>query len=104
MMDKFVSPEPVPNPHERELLDLLIEECAEVIQRATKMDRFGVLEAQPGHDNNRVRLSLEVGQLFEVIERCRMAEILDSCAVMAGQIEKRGKLRKYMQTEGPGND
>lgn len=46
---KFVSPSPQPTAHQREVAVVLIEECgeivlecAQVIQRATKLLRFGV--------------------------------------------------------------
>lgn len=36
-----------------ELLDLLIEECAEVIQAATKAKRFGPMRSWPGYNGER---------------------------------------------------
>lgn len=64
------------------LLDLLMEECAEVIQRASKQLRFGRDEVQPG-------------QQAANHERLR-DEILDVlCAVRA--IERAGQIEKIMQ-------
>jgi len=40
-MDKFVSPCPPPTAREREIAEIIIEECAEIQQRATKLLRFG---------------------------------------------------------------
>lgn len=52
-----------------ELLVLLIEECAEVIQAATKCLRFG-FDVDHGVDygNNRLVLSREVGDLLGVAQ------------------------------------
>lgn len=102
MTEKFVSPCPPPTPYERELLEILIEECAEVQQRATKMLRFGVQERQPGQlHTNSVRLSEEVGDLMEVIDRCRDADLLSRDAIATGIKRKKHQLAKYMQTEKP---
>lgn len=54
------------------LLTLLSEESAEIIQRATKAQRFGLSEVQPGQDeSNHLRLRNEVLDLFVVIEMLR---------------------------------
>lgn len=100
MTDKFVSPCPPPTPFERELLEILIEECAEVQQRATKMLRFGVLEVQPGQDlDNAARLSLEVGDLKKIIDKCRWNSLIDDTWVSEGYARKERQLAKYMQNK-----
>lgn len=46
------------------LLDVLIEECAEVIQRATKAKRFGMWEIQPEQRQTNIeRLIYELNDL-----------------------------------------
>lgn len=51
-----------------ELLVLLIEECGEVIQAATKCLRFGWdIDHGVGYGNNRMILSCEVGDLEAII-------------------------------------
>jgi hypothetical protein len=101
MTEKFVSPCPKPTPHQRELLEILIEECAEVQQRATKMLRFGVNEVQPGQllDNSE-RLGLEVGDVTEMVDRCIKAGLIPAEAIEVGRTNKRRQLAKFMQTEG----
>lgn len=95
---KFVSPEPLPTAYENELLDCLIEECAEVIQRATKMKRFGVKEVQTGQNLSNVdRLSLEIGDLFAVYERAREEGLINEDAVAHQAKIKHVKLDKYLQ-------
>ena len=97
--EKFVSPCPLPTPHERELLDILIEECSEIIQRATKMKRFGVLEIQPGQDlNNAERLALECGDFAEVARLVTDAGMAPWSHIKIGVEHKQKQLAKYMQT------
>lgn len=48
-----------------QLDDILIEECAEVIQAVTKIKRFGFINS--GH-NNQKHLEEEIGQLKAIID------------------------------------
>lgn len=99
MMSKFVSPCPPPTPHQRELLEILIEECAEVQQRATKMLRFGVEEVQPGQPlTNAQRLAREYGDVIEVSERLMAIGLMPEEDVIEGRFNKKRQLTKYMQT------
>lgn len=51
------------------LLTILIEEAAEVQQRATKALRFGMTETQPGQQmNNAARLHMEICDLQCALE------------------------------------
>lgn len=53
-----------------ELLVLLIEECGEVIQAATKCLRFGFdVDHGTGYGNTRIQLSREIGDLDAVCSR-----------------------------------
>lgn len=91
-----------PTAHQREVAELLIEECAEVIQRATKLLRFGVEEVQPGQPlDNADRLSLEIGDALEVIDRAVRAGIARPPAIGQGRENKRRQLARYMQTTPP---
>ncbi len=95
----FVSPEPPPTPYERELLTILIEECMEVAQRATKMLRFGVREIQPGQRyNNAERLSEEMGDLRAIADRCHEEDLMNPFTIETARIAKHRKLKKFMQT------
>lgn len=71
-----------------ELLILLIEECGEVIQAATKCLRFGFdVDHGTGYGNNRIALSKECGELRAIIH----ALPLDPAAEMhafSGKIER----------------
>jgi NTP pyrophosphatase (non-canonical NTP hydrolase) len=99
--DKYVTPCELPTPHEREILTILIEECAEVQQRATKLLRFGRDEVQPGQPhNNRERLSGELGDLNAIVEMAANYGLVALHVVWQQELKKRAKLRKYMQTVG----
>lgn len=96
---KFVTDKPLPSEYERELLTILIEECAEVQQRATKLLRFGRDEVQPGQDySNKERLSSEVGDLNTLIELCIKEDLINPETVHYRTERKLEKLRKYMQS------
>src|SRR3954466_16210942 len=51
-----------------ELLILLIEECGEVIQAATKCLRFGFHYHHPGYGINCAVLTAEIGDLMGVVD------------------------------------
>lgn len=95
--ERFVTPVPLPEGLKRELLVILIEECAEVQQRATKALRFGMDEVQPGQpDTNARRLALEVGDLLEVLARLENFGV-DNDDILEGMAAKRKKLDIYLQ-------
>lgn len=51
------------------LLDTLVEELAEVIQRVEKAKRFGLDEVQPGQDlNNLQRMNIEWNDVLALVE------------------------------------
>ena len=51
------------------LLSTLAEECAEVIQRITKAQRWGLSEVQPGQSlNNAERIRQELNDVRAVVE------------------------------------
>lgn len=98
--ERFVTPEPLPTDREREILTILIEEAAEIQQRATKALRFGMLEVEPGQGlTNKTRLSQEVGDLLGIMdlgiaEGVLRGDVMDRC-----RRAKKAKLAKFMQTD-----
>jgi hypothetical protein len=82
------------------LLSVLVEECAEVAQRCTKAQRFGILQQQVDQPlTNAQRITLELNDLYAVVEMIRDA---------IGSIEfgerdpdlvadKRWKVERYME-------
>ena len=98
--DRFISPCSPPEGHIRELLTILIEEAAEVQQRATKALRFGVEEMQPAQPwTNAERIGHELGDFLEVVDRLIEAGTIPCEAIMMGRENKRRQLAKFMQTE-----
>ena len=76
-------------------LPLVIEEAAEVIQAATKVQRFGPDRRYPNGDHadetNTDALAMEIGDLLEVIDRLDLsAEV-----VWRGRHKKRAQLEKW---------
>lgn len=101
-MSRYKSTCPLPTPHERELLVILIEECGEVLQRATKALRFGIIECQPGQElSNAQRLALEIGDVLEMIDQLIAVGIVSPGWIVAGKAAKRIQLAKFMQTKAP---
>lgn len=99
-MAKFKSPFPPPEGRERELLTILIEECAEVQQRATKALRFGLSEIQPGQPlTNAERLAREVGDIQETVDRLASIGVLDLDEIALGQRHKMDQLDRYLQSD-----
>lgn len=72
-----------------ELLTILQEECAEVIQRVSKVKRFG----QDKH--NLDLLAKEVGDLVCMIELLQQWEVVSYSAVEDARTEKLFKLRVW---------
>lgn len=98
MGDHFVSPCVLPTPAEAEILTTLIEEAAEVIQRATKLLRFGRDEVQPGQQlSNCYRLSEEVGDFNAMVKIAEAAGLLNWHGIKDGEARKPVRFAKYRQ-------
>ena len=86
-----------PSDYEKEILTILIEECAEVQQRATKSIRFGIFEKQPSQElNNSERLGLEVGDLLHMITLCTDLKMISEEHIQEGIETKQKKLQRYL--------
>ena len=105
MADRFISPCPPPEGPTRELLTILAEEAAEIVQRATKALRFGIEEKQPEQPwTNAIRLAHEIGDLNETVRRLIDLSVLEPIAIQVGERLKRKKLDRFLQSEDPTND
>lgn len=78
---------------ECERLVLLIEECGEVIQAATKVLRHGYGGAGPGRENNRTMLSREVGDLHAILGLMTARRDLDFEELSKATLSKTIKLQ-----------
>jgi NTP pyrophosphatase (non-canonical NTP hydrolase) len=57
------------SPENNEVMDILQEECAEVIQAVSKIRRFGMDNAKPGTTyNNREHLEEELGDVLAMVD------------------------------------
>lgn len=89
------------NDYERELLTILMEECAEVIQAASKLIRFGRENNPDTGQPNARELGLELGDLSEVQLRLGFAGTIKHMDIFDGLIRKRKRLDQYLQTDPP---
>lgn len=82
-----------------EILDILQEECAEVIQAVSKVKRFGWDNSHEGKPTNRIHLTEEIGDLEAMIQllkdRCEVSTI----GVEHFKLAKLEKLRKWSSIE-----
>ena len=78
-----------------DLLILLIEECGEVIQAATKCLRFGWDRHQPGYGINNEALSAEIGDVFGVVDGLRVHGLGDAIIrkSAAGKLAKAARVK-----------
>jgi hypothetical protein len=88
----------LPTLAQREVLELIAEECAEVTQRVIKILRFGLEEAQANQPlTNKQRLALELGDLLEVLAKANELGCIDEYIVEFGRSVKREKLKQYLR-------
>ncbi len=85
--------------YERELLVCVMEECAEIIQAASKLVRFGKENCPDNGVSNTETLSAEVGDLVEILNRAGKVKLIDFIDIAAGSARKRDRLNKYLQHE-----
>ena len=79
-----------------ELLVILQEECAEVIQAASKCRRFGIDNMYTkGSGTQRENLTKELGDLLCMIELCIDRGIVEKADVDAAVLNKQEKLKIY---------
>lgn len=100
--NRYVSEHPAPSGYENELLDHLIEECAEVIQRVTKAKRFGLAEVQEGQTlTNAERIAMEAGNVVAVLDALTDANIFTCEMMNQGYYAKEAGMKKWMQHSPP---
>jgi NTP pyrophosphatase (non-canonical NTP hydrolase) len=79
-----------------EIYDILIEECAEVIQAISKVKRFGI-DSEIGvfDETNRDRLEQEIGDLLTMIDLLYVRGIINEKNVLEAQQRKVAKLKLW---------
>lgn len=84
------------NNKENEIMDILQEECAEVIQAVSKIRRFGINEIHLKlGKSNKENLTEEVGDLLCMIDLLIQSGIVDDNAVYVARAAKEEKLKKW---------
>lgn len=77
---------------EQEILWVTQEECAEVIQVISKINRFGIDGEHQGH-TNLVRLTEEIGDLYCMLGLLVESGLVSQDEVVAAAEKKREKLK-----------
>jgi hypothetical protein len=98
MADRYVPNGTPLNDHERELLVILMEECAEVTQAASKLLRFGKENRPDSGVSNVYTLSAEYGDLLTISEMAINSGLMRMTAIEEGRYRKRERLAHFMQT------
>ena len=84
------------NNRETEILNILQEECAEVIQMVSKCRRFGIDEQHLKTDKpNRAKLTEEIGDVLAMINLCIQYKIVSQTEVIVAQENKFKKLKEW---------
>lgn len=78
-----------------EILEILQEECAEVIQAVSKVKRFGWDNSFEGKPTNREHLTEELGDLEAMIELLKKNWEVSPALVQKAKEAKLEKLRKW---------
>jgi NTP pyrophosphatase (non-canonical NTP hydrolase) len=84
------------NKKEKEIMDILQEECAEVIVAISKISRFGADNFKPGKPKtNREHLAEELGDLQAMIDLCIKFNLVGSEQVSVAADNKITKLKQW---------
>lgn len=81
----------------RDTLDMVQEECAEIIQAAAKAKRFGLIDSWDGA-TNRQKLETEIGDLLCIISILVDNKVLDHDAIEVARFKKFLKMKKWAPT------
>lgn len=78
----------------KEVMDILQEECAEVIQAVSKISRFGLDNYKPGKPKtNREHLEEELGDLQAMVDILQELDIVSFANIEKAAEAKREKLK-----------
>lgn len=86
---------------ENEVMDILQEECAEVIQAVSKIRRFGVDNAKPGKPKtNREHLEEELGDMLAMIDIMLEKGVISAEHLETAKVAKIEKLKVWSKIYG----
>jgi NTP pyrophosphatase (non-canonical NTP hydrolase) len=84
------------DPKTKEALDILQEECAEVIQAVSKISRFGLDNLKPGKPKtNREHLEEEIGDLLAMVDILTRNDVINPVNIEIAAKAKIEKLKKW---------
>lgn len=84
------------NNQTKEVMDILQEECAEVIQAVSKISRFGIDNFKPGKSKtNREHLEEELGDMLAMIDILLEKDIVSAHNLDAAKSAKIEKLKTW---------
>jgi NTP pyrophosphatase (non-canonical NTP hydrolase) len=84
------------NAKEKEVMDILQEECAEVIQAVSKISRFGADNFKPGKPKtNREHLEEELGDMLAMIDIMLELSVISLDNLEIAKKAKVEKLKKW---------
>lgn len=84
------------NDKTNEVMDILQEECAEVIQAVSKIRRFGLVGKHPDKEyNNQEHLEEELGDMLAMIDILREMGIVSWGNMEVAKVAKIEKLKKW---------
>jgi len=84
------------NEREREVMNILSEECAEVIQAVSKCHRFGLDNLKPGKPKtNCEHLEEELGDLLAMIDILLDMQVVSRTSLESAKLAKIEKLKKW---------
>jgi NTP pyrophosphatase (non-canonical NTP hydrolase) len=86
------------NENNNEVMDILQEEAAEVIQAVSKIRRFGVDNSKPGTDyTNRAHLEEELGDMLAMIDILMINNVVNWANLHRAKRAKIEKLKKWSE-------
>jgi NTP pyrophosphatase (non-canonical NTP hydrolase) len=89
------------NTKEKEVMDILQEECAEVIQAVSKINRFGIDNYKPGKPKtNREHLEEELGDMLAMIDILKEMDVVSLSNMEVAKQAKIEKLKKWSNIYG----
>lgn len=89
----------------KEVMDILQEECAEVIQAVSKISRFGIDNYKPGKPKtNREHLEEELGDMLAMIDILKEKGVVSWDNMEVAKQAKIEKLKKWSNIYGTNNE
>ena len=84
------------DPKTKEALDILQEECAEVIQAVSKISRFGLDNLKPGKPKtNKEHLEEELGDVLAMVDILCGMGVIELDNLRTAKLAKIEKLKKW---------